>query len=354
MTNSGSSSMELSPDLEMSFSKLVEANDTMRRSPHPSELLCPVTNKLLVDPVIVRADCNHTVSRVCFLAWIKAGNKSCPCCQAPLKAMYAKTNKELKHQVFAYQQIHQSQHTQTSSSSALDASTEHTPLRSNTGATNAANTNTTHAKRGRRVALKVRPELQMEIQAHGHSSHNHNHTRTPTEALLALEKETSHSTLETACMMADTSDQELSLKDLLNDDSASLGTNDDSGRIHGSDSPNNWEDSCTSIDNIRCRTHVAPTSPTRGMVYKVTSSRPRGNSPAPRQRTKPMQRLLHAMHHISPTTSKPHAHVQHNTTKNNTIRARVPTQINLPLRLPFGTPLVTIGKDNNKNRKGSK
>lgn len=61
----------------------------------PSWALDPTTKKLMTDPVTLRASCNHTVDKTTAKVWIGQGNKVCPVCHAPLKALCATPNREL-------------------------------------------------------------------------------------------------------------------------------------------------------------------------------------------------------------------------------------------------------------------
>ena len=69
----------------------------------PEWALCPISQTLLTEPVTLRADCAHTVSKEVFQSWIQQPDttqaRSCPVCGCHLKALFAKTNAKLKQQV---------------------------------------------------------------------------------------------------------------------------------------------------------------------------------------------------------------------------------------------------------------
>ena len=70
----------------------------------PESFVCRVTKELLVDPVRVRADCQHTINRHFFREWISADNKNCPVCKGPLKGLYAKADHPLLKAMAEYQE----------------------------------------------------------------------------------------------------------------------------------------------------------------------------------------------------------------------------------------------------------
>lgn len=65
-------------------SQLLEVNETG----FPRAFICPASKTLLIDPVKVQGDCEHTVNRNCFLDWILQGNTTCPVCKEPLKDLF--------------------------------------------------------------------------------------------------------------------------------------------------------------------------------------------------------------------------------------------------------------------------
>jgi hypothetical protein len=67
----------------------------------PAWAVDPTTKKLMTDPVTLRASCNHTVDKTTAKAWIGQGNKVCPVCHSPLKALCATPNRELAEAISA-------------------------------------------------------------------------------------------------------------------------------------------------------------------------------------------------------------------------------------------------------------
>jgi hypothetical protein len=52
----------------------------------PLWAICPISNRVMMDPVMVPADCSHKLSLVVLTEWLKLGNKTCPVCGSRLHA----------------------------------------------------------------------------------------------------------------------------------------------------------------------------------------------------------------------------------------------------------------------------
>lgn len=63
-------------------------------------MTCPITNCIMVDPVIV-IDCGHTFERKPIEEWV-GKNKNCPLCKAPTDIKSLKPNFQLRQVITEY------------------------------------------------------------------------------------------------------------------------------------------------------------------------------------------------------------------------------------------------------------
>mgnify|MGYP005846160355 CR=1 FL=1 len=82
--------------------QVTKAMPPMEEPIFPSWALDPVSQKVMTEPVNVRATCNHTMNKSTFEKWLELGNKTCPVCGATLKALYATPDKGLLQKIRAF------------------------------------------------------------------------------------------------------------------------------------------------------------------------------------------------------------------------------------------------------------
>lgn len=68
----------------------------------PDSCLCPISNEVLVDPVIMDSMCKHSCSREAFKRWYGDGHRDCPLCRAPLRSPNVAPNVQLRQVVLDF------------------------------------------------------------------------------------------------------------------------------------------------------------------------------------------------------------------------------------------------------------
>ena len=63
----------------------------------PEDCLCPITNQVMDDPIIVDANCHHTMSREAAKRWFSLGKTTCPVCGIEVGSHHLSPNVQLRN-----------------------------------------------------------------------------------------------------------------------------------------------------------------------------------------------------------------------------------------------------------------